>query len=272
MSTTTAKEHSLSINRIIKAPRERVFAAWTNPEDLMKWWGPGISHATAVKVDPREGGAFHVTMQTPDPEKPVAKINGIYREVTPPSKLVFTWSWEHRPGETLVTVEFTEVQGGTSLTLTHEGFVDEEARDDHNWGWNGALDKLERRAESNKGCAQEGQFNWNELLTTDVEGAKSFYTKLFGWETIPMPGGMPYTILKKDGGDVGGLMQSPVPGAPAQWVAYISVADTDQSAKSATSFGAKIVVPPFDIPKIGRIALLQDPQGATFGLFQPIAG
>ncbi|MGB8355118.1 MAG: SRPBCC domain-containing protein [Chthoniobacteraceae bacterium] len=270
MSTTTIdKEHSLSINRFIKAPRERVFAAWTNPEDIVKWWGPGVSYAISAKVDPRPGGAFHVTMQTT--ENGVMKINGIYREVTPPSKLVFTWSWESRPGETLVTVEFTEVQGGTSLTLTHEGFVDAETRDNHNWGWNGALDKLECRAEGNE-CSVPGNFNWNELLTTDVDGAKSFYTKLFGWETVPMPGGMPYTILKKDGGDVGGLMKSPVPGAPAQWVAYVSVANTDKSAKSATALGAKIVVPPFDIPKIGRIALLQDPQGATFGLFQPVAG
>jgi len=263
MSTTTAKEPGF-----IKAPRERVFAAWTNPEDIMKWWGPGVCYALSAKVDLRPGGAFHVTMQTSDPENPVAKINGIYSEVTPPSKIVFTWSWENRPGETLVTVEFAEVQGGTSLTLTHEGFVDEEARDNHNWGWNGALDKLVRHSEGNE-CIVPGQFNWNELLTTDVDGAKSFYTKLFGWKTVPMPGGMPYTILKKDGEDVGGLMKSPVPGAPAQWVAYVSVADTDQSAKSATALGAKIVVPPFDIPKIGRIALLQDPQGATFGLFQP---
>jgi len=269
MNTTTT-EISLVINRFIKAPRERVFEAWTTPENLMRWFGPGTCRVLGAKMDPRKGGAYSIQMQTAacgDGE--VANITGVYREFTPPSRLVFTWQWDDGKGETLVTVDLTEVQGGTNVALTHEGFTDEETRDNHSYGWNGALDKLERRADATEECRTPGHFSWNELLTSDVESAKAFYSKLFGWEPVAMPGGMPYTLFKKDGVEVAGLMKSPGPGAPSQWVAYITVASTDDAAAKATGLGSKILVPPFDIPNVGRIALLQDLQGATFGFFQP---
>ena len=241
----------------------------------MVW--PGLSHLVSAKTDLRVGGEYHFVMNTTgcggDGSKSgLAEIGGIYKEVKKPSKLVFTWGWVNNPRvadeKTTVTIDLMEVQGGTQLTLTHEGFTDEESRDAHNGGWNGALDKLESQAE--KACQNmtPGNFSWNELMTSDVDKAGSFYSNLFGWEATPMPGGMPYTIFKNGNISAGGMMRSPQPGAPSQWVAYVTVANTDASAAAAVKLGAKLCMEPKDIPGVGRIALLADPTGAVFGIFQ----
>ena len=86
-----------------------------------------------------------------------------------------------------------------------------------------------------------------------------------------MPGGMPYTIFKKNGMFVGGMMTLPMPGVPPHWLAYVTVENTDASAARVTALGGKVVAPPFDVPNVGRIAVVQDPQGAFFGLFQMAA-
>lgn len=116
-----------------------------------------------------------------------------------------------------------------------------------------------------------GQFCWNELMTTDVAAAKTFYTRLLGWTTEPFGGGMDYTVLKKDNTSVGGLMQAPQPGIPAQWLAYVLVEDVDATAAQAAKLGGKVCKAPFDVPEVGRIAIVTDPQGAAFGLFKPAA-
>jgi hypothetical protein len=116
-----------------------------------------------------------------------------------------------------------------------------------------------------------GQFAWNELMTTDVAGAKSFYTRLLGWTTEAFGGGMEYTLLKKDDEMVGGLMKAPQPGMPAHWLAYVMVEDVDATAAQAAKLGGKICKEPFDVPDVGRIAIVMDPQGAAFGLFKPEA-
>jgi predicted enzyme related to lactoylglutathione lyase len=109
-------------------------------------------------------------------------------------------------------------------------------------------------------------FNWNELLTTDEKGAKTFYTKLFGWKTKPFGQGMDYTIFEDAGKPVGGMMKCPMPGVPPHWLAYVSVKDIKASTAKAKKLGAVVVVEPFPIPGVGQIAILQDPQGAAFGL------
>jgi predicted enzyme related to lactoylglutathione lyase len=111
-----------------------------------------------------------------------------------------------------------------------------------------------------------GAFSWCELLTTDVPEAKRFYSKLFGWtlEPAPMPG-MEYTLVKYGGEQMGGIM-SMLPGCegmPPSWGAYVTVADVDATAKLAVEMGGKVLVPPQDIPHVGRFCVLQDPQGAT---------
>jgi predicted enzyme related to lactoylglutathione lyase len=116
-------------------------------------------------------------------------------------------------------------------------------------------------------CSQPGQFSWNELVTTDVEGATAFYSSLFGWTTTAFS--PEYTLFKKDGRDVAGLMKTPQPGMPAQWVAYITVEDVDATAGKAETLGGKIILAPMDVPDVGRIAVLLDPQNAPIGIFKP---
>ena len=277
MSTTaTAENITLKLTRFIRSPRERVFEAWTNPDNIMQWFGPGLSHLISAKTDVRVGGEYHFVMNTQGcggEKSGVAEVGGVYKEVKRPSRLVFTWGWTNNPrvdnGKTTVTIDLMEVQGGTQLTLTHEGFADEESRDNHNHGWNGALDKLEQQAEKACYSMTPGNFSWNELITTDIDKAGSFYTKLFGWEAIPHPGGMPYTIYKNGSTYAGGMMQCPDGGkAPSMWLPYITVESTDASVAAAKKIGAEVMVEPKDIPTVGRIAVLKDPAGAVFGMFQ----
>jgi len=114
---------------------------------------------------------------------------------------------------------------------------------------------------------QHGAFSWCELMTTDVETAKGFYTSLFGWdaEEMSMPG-MVYTVVKAGGRGIGGIMSMPQdapPGMPPMWGAYVTVDDVDATARTAEQLGAKLLVPPRDIPKVGRFCVIQDPQGAV---------
>ena len=126
-------------------------------------------------------------------------------------------------------------------------------------------------ADNNSSMAQPGHVSWNELVTTDVAAAKTFYTGLFGWKTEAFGSGMDYTLFKKGDTMVGGMMKCPQPGAPAHWLAYVTVEDVDAAAAKAGKLGGKMVAPPFDVPEVGRIAVVLDPQGAAIGLFKPAA-
>jgi predicted enzyme related to lactoylglutathione lyase len=113
---------------------------------------------------------------------------------------------------------------------------------------------------------QHGAFSWFELMTTDTDGAKKFYTSLFGWETEDMAmGDMNYTVWNVAKEGVGGLM--PIPpqdeGQPPAWGVYVTVDDVDATAAKAEELGGKILMPPTDIPTVGRFCVLQDPQGAV---------
>jgi hypothetical protein len=118
-----------------------------------------------------------------------------------------------------------------------------------------------------------GAICWNELLTTDIAGAKRWYGEVFGWkgEDMPMPG-FTYTLWKDDGTDRGGAMSMPPgTGGPPHWLAYVLVKDVDASAAKVTSLGGKLCVPPQDIPNIGRFSVFSDPQGASIALYKPLA-
>ena len=138
---------SLTISRTINAPRDRVFAAWTDPAQLHKWWGAGENFTAPIaEVDLRTGGSYRLGMQAPGQEAPYV-VGGVYREVSPPEKLVYTWVWEKGPVDTsdwTPPVEFVDKGGSTEIVLTHEQFADEHMRDEHNQGWNGCLDSLDR--------------------------------------------------------------------------------------------------------------------------------
>ena len=112
-----------------------------------------------------------------------------------------------------------------------------------------------------------GAFGWNELMTTDPSSAKTFYKALFNWEMADYPmEDMTYTVVKVEGEGQGGIMAMPpeAAGAPPNWGTYITVDDVDATVEKATTLFAKVLSPPRDIPDVGRMAILQDPQGATF--------
>jgi uncharacterized protein YndB with AHSA1/START domain/predicted enzyme related to lactoylglutathione lyase len=268
MSSTTAHNITLEVKRLIKAPRQRVFDAWTTPDDVLKWFGPESCQAVSVKIDFRVGGEYRIRTQAE------MEVRGVYREIQRPSRIAFTWQWDTAPmneiGQTLVTVDFLEVQGGTEVRLRHEGFPAAEPRDQHTQGWTGCLDKLEKifGASSNGGCAGVGEFSWNELLTQDVAGTESFYGKLFGWKTEAF--GPEYILFKSGDKQVGGMMKAKHREAPTHWLAYVTVENCDASARLAQELGASLCLAPMDVPTVGRVAVIHDPQGAVVGLFQPL--
>ncbi len=138
-----AAKPSLTLKRRLNAAPEKVYAAWTDPRQIVKWFGPDSGAVTRAETDVRTGGRYLVIFHTEDGEE--HHVSGAYREVVPNRKLVFTWAWRSTPErESLVTIEIRPDGDGTSLTLTHEQFFDEAARDRHAYGWTGSLDKLER--------------------------------------------------------------------------------------------------------------------------------
>jgi uncharacterized protein len=119
--------------------------------------------------------------------------------------------------------------------------------------------------------APTGVFLWNELSTPDVERAKSFYAAVFSWTTEDMDMGEAgvYTVFNRaDGENAGGAM--PNPDAPAAWYPYLAAGDVDATFAEAKKLGAQAFVEPTDVPTVGRIAVLADPTGATFGLYKPV--
>ena len=117
---------------------------------------------------------------------------------------------------------------------------------------------------------ENGAMTWNELLTRDTKKAAAFYTALFPWKTesMAMSDNMDYTVFKRGEANAGGLFAiTPEMGPmPPNWSVYFQVEDTDAMAAKATSLGAKIAMPPTDIPQVGRFAVVVDPQGAPFGI------
>lgn len=121
-----------------------------------------------------------------------------------------------------------------------------------------------------------GHFHWNELLTKDVESAKTFYGKTIGWTFEPMPSGQTstYWIASIDGQPVAGMFPTNNPefeGVPEGWMSYLAVDDVDARVRKAVDAGAKLMRPIFDVPTVGRIAILTQPGGAGIGWMTPAA-
>jgi predicted enzyme related to lactoylglutathione lyase len=113
-------------------------------------------------------------------------------------------------------------------------------------------------------------FCWNELATTDAAGCTKFYTELFGWTAAEMPfGPTTYTLFKRDGQDVGGMLQMTAEwaGVRPHWMAYVAVDDVDGTARRITELGGKVCVPPTDI-SVGRFSVVEDPTGAVFSIIK----
>lgn len=121
---------------------------------------------------------------------------------------------------------------------------------------------------------EAGTLCWNELYTTNVDAAGKFYANVVGWKTKAVDMGPmgTYTLFNRPGDDksnAGGMMPMPpmMKGAPSHWLAYFAVVDVDSATKKANALGAKTLMPPADIPNIGRFSVVQDPEGATFALY-----
>ena len=134
---------ALTLKRRLNAPPSKIYRAWTDAAKISRWFGPEDAEILRAETDVRVGGRFRIVFRGPDGEE--HDVGGVYREVVPNQKLVFTWAWRSTPErESLVTVALKRDGDGTLLTLLHEQFFDEAARDRHGRGWNETLDKLGR--------------------------------------------------------------------------------------------------------------------------------
>ncbi len=134
----------LQVKKVIKAKREKVFQAWTQPEIVKRWFAPGEMTVPDAQINLRIDGAFHIQMKGEMDKTPTAI--GVYKKIISNELLIFTWSWEGNDSpETFVTVEFKDVKGGTEVVIIHERFADYKTRDLHKQGWRGCLENLTKR-------------------------------------------------------------------------------------------------------------------------------
>ncbi len=131
----------LVVRRTIRATPQRVFAAWTTPEQLMTWWGPKGVRCPSAEVDLREGGTYRIGNEMPSGD--TVWISGKFEVIDRPNKLIYTWSVEPAAATPeRVTVRFEAREAGTEVVIVHERITSEAARDQHEHGWNGCLDGL----------------------------------------------------------------------------------------------------------------------------------
>jgi len=133
----------LFLRQSISAPADQVFRAWTDPESIKGWFAPPDKETALAEVDLRVGGKYRIGFKDKGNES-MRVVSGVYREIRPPHRLVFTWCWEDDPDkhETLVTVDLQDNGATTELRLTHVHFHDEDVRDHHEKGWIGCVDSL----------------------------------------------------------------------------------------------------------------------------------
>ena len=135
----------MHLEKSLGAPPERVFAACADAEKLAEWWGPAGFTSPNVELDLRDGGRYRITMQPPEGD--AFHLSGQFREVEAPRRLVYTFVWEEPDPddqETVVTLSFEQVGGGTRLVLDQGPFKTETRYELHRAGWTETLDRLER--------------------------------------------------------------------------------------------------------------------------------
>jgi uncharacterized protein YndB with AHSA1/START domain len=140
-----AEKPSLNLRRHYPVAPEKVWRAWTDPQALKQWWGPGGPEAVSlVQLDVRVGGRFRILFGGPRGDE--HEVQGTYREVVPNRRLAFTWTWPRTTPEreSLVTITFNAAGGGTELDFVHAQHFDEKVRDGHLQGWSEAFVKLDR--------------------------------------------------------------------------------------------------------------------------------
>lgn len=139
MNDMTLDDLTLTVSRLIPAPRERVFDAWLDPKMMARFMaGKPDMTVPRIETDPRVGGAFLIVMRT-DTDIP---HKGVYRDIRRPERLEFTWESPYSVDGSVVSLTFTDAEGGTLLELTQRRFLDEARRDGHRAGWGHILDRL----------------------------------------------------------------------------------------------------------------------------------
>jgi len=149
-------ERELVITRIFDAPRELVFKVWTDPSHAKNWFGPRDYPATRLEMDVRPGGAWRGCLRSTESGEEL-RLGGVFREVAPPERVVFTFAWEEegeRGLETLVTLTFAEQDGKTRMTFRQAPFQSLEERNGHQGGWTSSFDRLEEYVVHMKGSPQ----------------------------------------------------------------------------------------------------------------------
>ena len=141
MSTTTVNP-VLQVRRVFEATPEELFDAWFEREQWQAWIGPEGCQCEVPLLEPKVGGRYRILMHLSDGRD--IPVEGEFKTVDRPRSLVFTWGWALAGGSTLVRLTFKAVEGGTELTLIHEGLPTAEDREGHGKGWNSALNKLAR--------------------------------------------------------------------------------------------------------------------------------
>jgi uncharacterized protein YndB with AHSA1/START domain len=143
MAQEQVRRAGLRITRRYPASPEKVWRAWTEPQALSAWFGPGDTNSVVIaELDVRPGGKYRIRFRTPDGEE--HEVGGVYEEVLPGRRLVFSWAWHSTPDRiSRVTVELAPDNGGTVLELLHDRFVDDQARTNHQRGWAGTFAKLD---------------------------------------------------------------------------------------------------------------------------------
>jgi uncharacterized protein YndB with AHSA1/START domain len=142
MATNVAVKPSLTIKRRFNAPPAKAYSAWIEPEKIARWFGPPGSTVVESKFDARAGGQFMILAKSETGEE--FHVSGTVKEAIANERLVYSWAWRGTPDRvSLVTVDFKPDGTGTLLTLTHEQFFDEAARDRHRQGWEAVLTKIE---------------------------------------------------------------------------------------------------------------------------------
>lgn len=139
-------EPELVIMRVFQAPRDLVWKAWTDPQYAVQWWGPKHHPATHLEMDVRPGG--HWNGRLCSAEGVVLTHRGVFREVTKPERLVFTFAWDEegeRGLETIVTITFTDQGDKTLMTFRQIPFQSAEERDGHRGGWTSAFDRFDEQ-------------------------------------------------------------------------------------------------------------------------------
>lgn len=144
-AATEPQDRALVITRLLDAPRSLAFKVWTQPEHVVRWLGPRGFTSPSCKMDVQPGGGYRASIRSREGTE--IWMQGVYREVVEPERLVFTFAWEDddgKPGfETLVTVTFEEQGDNTKLTFRQAVFDTTESRDSHDGGWNECFDRLE---------------------------------------------------------------------------------------------------------------------------------